>query len=307
MRSAKEAYTAAINRRSASQREVNELLQRKHAWSPTDLERFTSLYRSDHANEQDEVAAQERLTKAERTADEAQSVLTKSILVRYHEEQIWSDKIRSASTWVTWALMGFNVFLFIIVQLGLEPWRRRRLVRGFEEKVREAMQEETLRGALLRLEVERQGLEGKTAVAAAEAEAKEEVLVHTATVEEPAVTEEVPAEELPVVDENEGEILVPETEVPVVTEGEVLLEPAEEELDVVEEPLLENYPELTPTPTLTLGEKLTYQTNLYRDSVASLFSDQQVSIRRRDLTNVALEGAAAGAIITGVITFLWNR
>jgi len=59
--------------------------------------------------------------------------------LRYHEEQIWSDKIRRASTWGTFALMGVNVLLFVVVQVGLEPWRRGRLVRGFEEKVLEAV------------------------------------------------------------------------------------------------------------------------------------------------------------------------
>ena len=37
--------------------------------------------------------------------------------------------------------MGVNVILFVVVQIGLEPWRRKRLVRGFEEKVREAVKE----------------------------------------------------------------------------------------------------------------------------------------------------------------------
>lgn len=59
---------------------------------------------------------------------------------RYHEEQIWSDKIRRASTWGTFALMGVNVLLFVVVQIGLEPWRRNRLVRGFEEKVKEVVE-----------------------------------------------------------------------------------------------------------------------------------------------------------------------
>lgn len=124
-------------------------MQRKHAWSPSDLERFTELYRSDHANEQAEVAAQEQLAVAERVADDVQAKLSRSILSRYHEEQIWSDKIRRASTWVTWGLMGFNVLLFVVVQLWLEPWKRRRLVGGFEEKVREVIQEEGLRTAAL--------------------------------------------------------------------------------------------------------------------------------------------------------------
>jgi sensitive to high expression protein 9, mitochondrial len=61
------------------------------------------------------------------------------LIGRYHEEQIWSDKIRRASTWGTFLLMGVNLFLFGVVQIGLEPWRRRRLVVGFEEKVREVV------------------------------------------------------------------------------------------------------------------------------------------------------------------------
>lgn len=62
-------------------------------------------------------------------------------MFRYHEEQIWSDKIRRASTWGTFALMGVNVLLFVVVQVGLEPWRRKRLVKGFEEKVKEAVEQ----------------------------------------------------------------------------------------------------------------------------------------------------------------------
>lgn len=143
LQDAREAYSAAIAQRSASQREVNELLQRKHAWSPSDLERFTALYRSDHVNEQAESAAQENLADIERKAEDAADQLSKSILARYHEEQIWSDKIRRMSTWGTWGLMGVNVLLFLIFQIGVEPWRRKRLVKGFEEKVMEALERET--------------------------------------------------------------------------------------------------------------------------------------------------------------------
>lgn len=144
LQQAREAYSAAINSRSSSQREVNELLQRKHAWTSNDLERFTTLYRSDHANEQSESAAQEQLTSAERKAEEAATKLSASILARYHEEQIWSDKIRRMSTWGTWGLMGVNVLLFMVFQIGVEPWRRKRLVKGFEEKVLEALEREAL-------------------------------------------------------------------------------------------------------------------------------------------------------------------
>lgn len=139
VKDSRSAYSTAIETRSATQREVNDLLHRKHAWSAGDLERFTSLYRSDHANEQDEQKAQSELASAEAAYEEASTKLSKSILARYHEEQVWSDKIRQMSTWGTWGLMGLNVLLFIVFQILVEPWRRRRLVRGFEEKVQDAL------------------------------------------------------------------------------------------------------------------------------------------------------------------------
>lgn len=143
LQAAREAYSTAISQRSSSQRKVNELLQRKHNWSPQDLEQFTALYRSDHANEQAESTAQENLVKMERKAEEAAATLSASILARYHEEQIWSDKIRRMSTWGTWGLMGVNVLLFLVFQIGVEPWRRKRLVKGFEDKVMEALERES--------------------------------------------------------------------------------------------------------------------------------------------------------------------
>ncbi len=142
VRDAKESYTNAIATRANSQREVNELLQRKHNWSPEDLERFTTLYRNDHGNELAESQAEQRLNDIEHQEDDAQTLLTRNILARYHEEQIWSDKIRRASTWGTWTLMAINIMLFIIVQLGLEPWKRRRLVGSFEDKVHNALDKE---------------------------------------------------------------------------------------------------------------------------------------------------------------------
>ncbi|KAF8461407.1 Mdm33 family-domain-containing protein, partial [Kalaharituber pfeilii] len=257
VRAAKEAYQAAINRRSASQREVNELLQRKHAWTPSDLERFTSLYRNDHANEQEEVAAQERLAKAERVADEAQSLLTKQILTRYHEEQIWSDKIRSASTWVTWVLMGFNVFLFVIVQLGLEPWRRRRLVGGFEEKVREVIKEESSRSALFRLE-------------------------HPTAEPDHEVTEVLEDDALPV--EAGEELHVTELPEEQLTKQEDVEGTAQKEAE------------------LSRKGVLSQKAGLCRENFSGLFSEQVISVRRIDLTKIAVKSAAVGAVVgAGVV------
>ena len=52
-RKAKVAYEEAVIARSKSQREVNDLLQRKSTWSDNDVSRFTTLVRQDHLYEQD--------------------------------------------------------------------------------------------------------------------------------------------------------------------------------------------------------------------------------------------------------------
>lgn len=142
VRKRKEAYANAINNRSDSQREVNELLQRKHAWNPVDLERFTELYRNDHANQHAEAEAERMLSEAERFSEESQAKLSTLISARYHEEQIWSDKIRRASTWGTWGLMGINICLFVVVQLVIEPRKRARMARSFEDVMKKTIEDE---------------------------------------------------------------------------------------------------------------------------------------------------------------------
>lgn len=133
LRSARQGYKTLNHHRAATQREVTTLLARKDTWTPGDLERFTALYRSDHELEAKVAAAGAELTEAE--ADEARlgAALNAGILRRYHEEQIWSDRIRRSSTWGTWGLMGVNVLLFIGLQFVAEPWKRKRLVDGFAE------------------------------------------------------------------------------------------------------------------------------------------------------------------------------
>ena len=59
------------------------------------------------------------------------------ILARYHEEQVWSDKIRSASTYGSLVALGLNMLVFISAILVIEPWKRRRLAQTFEDKIME--------------------------------------------------------------------------------------------------------------------------------------------------------------------------
>ncbi|KAG1776176.1 Mdm33 family-domain-containing protein [Suillus placidus] len=136
-REAKTAYDDAVLQRSLSQRQVNELLQRKSSWTDGDVSAFTSLVRSDHHLEQHEVATKARVSENEDALDREFGELMRAILARYHEEQVWSDKIRSASTYGSMMVLGVNVVVFILAIIVVEPWKRRRLAQTFEKKVEE--------------------------------------------------------------------------------------------------------------------------------------------------------------------------
>ncbi|KAF9203142.1 sensitivity to high expression protein she9 [Haplosporangium sp. Z 27] len=134
---AKQSYEDAISTRSDTQKAINDLLQRKHLWSPNDVIRFTDLYRSEHANEQAEQKTKAAYKLAEADVESKSRLLTRVIMERYHEEQVWSDKIRAASTYGTWGLVGVNVMAFLLVQAFVEPRRRRKQVERYEELVQD--------------------------------------------------------------------------------------------------------------------------------------------------------------------------
>ncbi|KAJ5855623.1 uncharacterized protein N7529_009567 [Penicillium soppii] len=256
---AKEEYTAAINRRSMSQREVNELLQRKHAWSSTDLERFTLLYRNDHTNEVAETETAQALSASEREAEEAAAQLSKSILSRYHEEQVWSDKIRRMSTWGTWGLMGVNVLLFLVFQILVEPWRRKRLVKGFEDKVVEALEKEKVLNRAIFAET--------AAAAVALPDALPEVVDATSEESPSVVISPAPVEQ--------------EAAAGVVNTDAQTAQSLQTRLSNISSSAL----------------SLEY----WRLALQEFFSDRSIAVSQRDLTTVAIQSAAVGAAVTGLL------
>jgi sensitive to high expression protein 9 len=92
-----------------------------------------SLIRSEHINDQAIRVAKESVISAEAALEESRTQLEKRERAQYHEEQIWSDTIRRNSTWVTFVLMGVNIFLLLLSLAILEPWRRRRMVREIKD------------------------------------------------------------------------------------------------------------------------------------------------------------------------------
>ncbi|KAE9371543.1 hypothetical protein N431DRAFT_426198 [Stipitochalara longipes BDJ] len=274
VRSSRITYKTTVADRASTQREVTTLLARKDSWTPSDLERFTALYRMDHSNEQAVQEAATRLADAEREAEHAASKLSSSILSRYHEEQIWSDKIRRMSTWGTWGLMGVNVLLFLVFQFGFEPWRRRRLVHGFEEKVREALEKEKAASKVTgRTDVEEIPLDGVIAAGIQELEEEMEGGKRGA---EPAVEAVVAC----IKGEGEGN-------------GEGQQDEAAS-LDTAEMHI--------PTELMKLRRPGTWMA-----ATQDLFSDKVMELRKKDVTIIALEGVATGAAIVTIIATLVFR
>ncbi|OJJ77144.1 hypothetical protein ASPBRDRAFT_115112 [Aspergillus brasiliensis CBS 101740] len=289
VRTAKDAYAAAINNRSTSQREVNELLQRKHAWSPTDLERFTHLYRNDHTNEVAEHEAQEALSQAEHEAEEAAAQLSKSILSRYHEEQVWSDKIRQMSTWGTWGLMGVNVLLFLIFQIAVEPWRRKRLVKGFEEKVIEAIEKEKALDRIQIVTAQSQMAQESSAAPTATPETAETAEPSASTTTDDSIADLADPDAIVTIESTEPEVFSSDPADAEPSANTTVNKPAP---DNIREYILFQISRISP-----LIESL-------RQYLHDLFSDRQVVLTQRDLSTVALQSAAAGAAVIGMLSMI---
>lgn len=287
VRASRLTYKTTVADRASTQREVTGLLARKDTWNPADLERFTALYRMDHTNEQAVVESAQRLADAEREAEHASSTLSSSILSRYHEEQIWSDKIRRMSTWGTWGLMGVNVLLFLVFQFGFEPWRRRRLVSGFEEKVREALDKER--------ELVKERQTQQDSVMLAEAQKVEDERELEPVIPEPVMeplAESIAAEEAEKTEESEP---VEEPEEAASLETAEMHIPTETPIPV---PVRKDYRDL---------ETWKAAAKEWKEAGEELFSEKVVVTSQKSVTIIALEGAATGAAVVVIIATLFLR
>jgi sensitive to high expression protein 9 len=130
-----------VQTRATSQRDLTDLLQRKSTWSSEDVSRFTSLVHQDHLNTLAESSSKTASQTADETLEREFGALTQVILERYHEEQVWSDKIRSASTYGSMMVLGVNVFVFLSAIVIVEPWKRKKLAEALGRQVEELANE----------------------------------------------------------------------------------------------------------------------------------------------------------------------
>ncbi|KAF2829186.1 hypothetical protein CC86DRAFT_368244 [Ophiobolus disseminans] len=286
---AKQALDTAHAGQASAQKEVVALLERKHSWSAGDLERYMSLIRSEHINDQAIRQAKERVISAEAALEEARTQLEKRERAQYHEEQIWSDTIRRNSTWVTFVLMGVNIFLLLLSLAILEPWRRRRMVRE-------------IKGAL---EAQKAAMEAVpvTATAAMSATTPEMLAAIEEEIDkvfEPATADEAsPTEETatPSVFTEVPQSVVDPVADPAVP-GSAPLTPAEAELSPQESIDIDE--EVSAPDAPPQGMLRRWQSR-FAAVAQDVVSHRIISMRRIDYTTAILQGAAAGAVITGGI------
>ena len=197
-REAKIAYEAAVQTRATSQRDLTDLLQRKSTWSSEDVSRFTSLVQQDHLNTLAESSSKTASQAADEALEREFGALTQIILERYHEEQVWSDKIRSASTYGSMIVLGVNVFVFLSAIVIVEPWKRKKLAEALGRRVEELAVETRGMVGIMQTHLDQQEQLLKDLMA------KEAVVVDARTFKPevnapvPAISTSVPLKDIPV-------------------------------------------------------------------------------------------------------------
>ncbi|KAJ2006977.1 sensitivity to high expression protein she9 [Coemansia thaxteri] len=151
----KARQAAVIRDRLSGQREINGLLQRKHVWSEDDVARFAALHRDEHRAEAGAAAAAQALREAERAVDARYDALVAAIRDRYHAEQLWSDKVRRASAYATWAVLLANVVALLATHALVEPRKRRLVVDDVDSRLAAALDAQTTRLADMHTDFER--------------------------------------------------------------------------------------------------------------------------------------------------------
>lgn len=283
----KDRHMEAHVKQASSQKEIVSLLERKSSWSPSDLERYMTLVRSEHLDEQAVQKAKEDLAEAERDLEDTRAMLEKLERKQYHEEQIWSDTIRRNSTWVTIGLMGVNIFLLLAQIIFFEPYRRRKIVRE-------------MKAALDERSIAAPGLVQTAAVPEVVAQAEQVETPKTVPVE--VAETEAKVEPVPVVAEQSVEAATP------VEPVEPIAEPIKAAPVADDEPVLVG--DIVPDKTIPNWRQLEQATSweqrleISKAAVLDLFSDRVVSLKQVDVTTIALQGAATGIATVGVLFLL---
>jgi sensitive to high expression protein 9 len=259
-----------------------------------------SLIRSEHINDQAIRLAKESVINAEAALEEARTQLEKRERAQYHEEQIWSDTIRRNSTWVTFGLMGVNIFLLLLSLAILEPWRRRRMVREIKGALEAQQVAANVASASL---APAMAMSTQHDIATIEEEI-DRVDDTTEEVAQPATpVASTPAGYPPFLERTGFDATDASLETPQVLES--VIDPA---IGVPAPGAASLASSDVETPLHTSSdctEAASIKPPTWQSKVIAvaqdIISDRVISMRRIDYTTAILQGAAAGAVITAAL------
>lgn len=144
LRSQQAEYSCAMSNQNQRQKDINTLLQRKHSWTSADVQQFTHLYAKDHEDEMKIKQLRQSIESADDMLNEAHSLLITRIGERYREEQLWTDRLRSYSTYGTFALTIVNISLFLIMHGLLEPRKKKIMLEDIRTRLSKDLDEQRL-------------------------------------------------------------------------------------------------------------------------------------------------------------------
>ena len=161
------------------------------------------------------------------------------------------------------------MLLFLVFQIGVEPWRRKRLVKGFEEKVKEALEREGSAAGAPPLGI--------------------------------LVTQDATSAEVQGVRESTTPADMGGAQIPAAAD------PSPQASLPVQEDIPSNIVFVEPSNGSKLDLQHQYQKSILgsiRAWIQDIFSERQIVLRRIDVTTAILEGAAAGVTFVGTIVLL---
>ena len=110
-----------------SQIQHTELLQSRDRWKPKQALEFAKLLEKEVTIRQELEAAKQNVTRLESESLASMNSYMNALRKRYHEEQLWADKWRIYSTYMTWGLIVFNSVVFLISQYMLRMRENQRM------------------------------------------------------------------------------------------------------------------------------------------------------------------------------------